>query len=384
MKMKTKLHSIINTAIILLLAGILACLPVSATQKQIDKVNDNINKLEQEQENSRQELEDLQNDKTYLSGQLSQLNSQLSALAQELTALADRQQQTEQDILNTEQELETARQKEEAQYSNMKKRIRYFYENGDESLLAVLLSASDFADFLNRTQYVESMYSYDRKMLEEFRQLKEDITARETRLKEDRQALTELANQQEEKLAKVKTLLTQVQNKIDKSNQQIADTKSDIADYEAQLKKQRAYEAELEKQKAIEDAKRLEEIKRQEEQLPPFTGGDENDISMLAALIECEAGGEIYEGKLAVGSVVINRVRSSYFPNTLVEVIYQSGQFSPVASGRYATVLSRGASQECVRAATEVLAGNITLNCLYFRRNTGVIQGTVIGNHVFY
>ncbi len=384
MKMKTKLHSIINTAIILLLAGILACLPVSATQKQIDKVNDNINKLEQEQENSRQELEDLQNDKTYLSGQLSQLNSQLSALAQELTELADRQQQTEQDILNTEQELETARQEEEAQYSNMKKRIRYFYENGDESLLAVLLSASDFADFLNRTQYVESMYSYDRKMLEEFRQLKEDITARETRLKEDRQALTELANQQEEKLAKVKTLLTQVQNKIDKSNQQIADTKSDIADYEAQLKKQRAYEAELEKQKAIEDAKRLEEIKRQEEQLPPFTGGDENDISMLAALIECEAGGEIYEGKLAVGSVVINRVRSSYFPNTLVEVIYQSGQFSPVASGRYATVLSRGASQECVRAATEVLAGNITLNCLYFRRNTGVIQGTVIGNHVFY
>ncbi len=382
--MKTKLHSIINTAIILLLAGILACLPVSATQKQIDKVNDNINKLEQEQENSRQELEDLQNDKTYLSGQLSQLNSQLSALAQELTELADRQQQTEQDILNTEQELETARQEEEAQYSNMKKRIRYFYENGDESLLAVLLSASDFADFLNRTQYVESMYSYDRKMLEEFRQLKEDITARETRLKEDRQALTELANQQEEKLAKVKTLLTQVQNKIDKSNQQIADTKSDIADYEAQLKKQRAYEAELEKQKAIEDAKRLEEIKRQEEQLPPFTGGDENDISMLAALIECEAGGEIYEGKLAVGSVVINRVRSSYFPNTLVEVIYQSGQFSPVASGRYATVLSRGASQECVRAATEVLAGNITLNCLYFRRNTGVIQGTVIGNHVFY
>lgn len=384
MKMKTKLHSIINTAIILLLAGILACLPVSATQKQIDKVNDNINKLEQEQENSRQELEDLQNDKTYLSGQLSQLNSQLSALAQELTELADRQQQTEQDILNTEQELETARQEEEAQYSNMKKRIRYFYESGDESLLAVLLSASDFADFLNRSQYVESMYSYDRKMLEEFRQLKEDITARETRLKEDRQALAELANQQEEKLAKVKTLLAQVQGKIDQSNQQIADTKSDIADYEAQLEKQRAYEAELEKQKAIEDAKRLEEIKRQEEQLPPFTGGDENDISMLAALIECEAGGESYEGKLAVGSVVINRVRSSYFPNTLVEVIYQSGQFSPVASGRYATVLSRGASRECVQAATEVLAGNITLNCLYFRRNTGVIQGTVIGNHVFY
>ena len=152
------------------------------------------------------------------------------------------------------------------------------------------------------------------------------------------------------------------------------------------MKQQREYEAKLEEQKAIEDAKRLEEIKKQEqEQLPPpIISNDQNDISMLAALIECESGGEIYEGKLAVGSVVMNRVRSSYFPNSLVEVIYQSGQFSPVASGRFATVLSRGASEECVRAASEVLSGNITLNCLYFRRNTGTIQGTVIGNHVFY
>ena len=384
--MKRKFHSIIKIVTILLLAGALTCLPVSATQTQIDEVNDNINKLEEEQENSRQELENLKNDNAYLTGQLSQLNSQLSTLAQELTELSDKQQQTEQDILNTEQELLAARQEEEAQYANMKKRIRYFYESGDASWLEVLLSASDFADFLNRTQYMESMYSYDREMLMEYRQLKEDIAARETRLLEERQVLAELVSKQEEKLTQVRTLLAQVQTKIDQSNQQIADTQNEIADYEAQLEQQRAYEAKLEEQKAIEDAKRLEEIKKQEqEQLaPPIISSDQDDINMLAALIECEAGGESYEGKLAVGSVVMNRVRSSYFPNTLVEVIYQSGQFSPVASGRFATVLSRGASQECVQAASEVLSGNIILNCLYFRRNTGTIQGTIIGNHVFY
>ena len=65
------------------------------------------------------------------------------------------------------------------------------------------------------------------------------------------------------------------------------------------------------------------------------------DLELLAALIECEAGGEPYEGKLAVGSVVLNRVASSHFPNSVVGVIYQSGQFSPVASGRFATVLAR-------------------------------------------
>lgn len=382
--MKENVHPIINMTLILLLAGFVVCLPVFATQNQIDKVNENISELEKEQENSRQELENLQNDKAYLTGQLSELNSRLSTLAQELTGLADRQQQTERDILSVEQELQAARQEEEAQYINMKKRIRYFYENGNDSMLTVLFSAGNFADFLNRTQYVESMYSYDRKMLEEYRNLQEEIAARETRLLEERQALAELVGQQEEKLDQVKTLLAQLQTQIDQSSQQIADTKKDIADNEAQLEKQRAYEAELERQKAIEDAKRLEEIKKQEEQFTPIISTDKNDINMLAALIECEAGGESYEGKLAVGSVVMNRVSSSYFPNTLVEVIYQNGQFSPVASGRYATVLSRGASAECIRAASEVLSGNITLNCLYFRRNTGLIDGTVIGNHVFY
>ena len=108
------------------------------------------------------------------------------------------------------------------------------------------------------------------------------------------------------------------------------------------------------------------------------------DLELLAALIECEAGGEPYEGKLAVGSVVLNRVASSHFPNTVVGVIYQSGQFSPVASGRFATVLARGADASSTQAAQEVIGGRITVKCLYFRRNNGTIQGTVIGNHVFY
>ena len=118
------------------------------------------------------------------------------------------------------------------------------------------------------------------------------------------------------------------------------------------------------------------------EELDEFSANSQQKCEK--ALIQCEAGGESYEGKLAVGSVVMNRVDSSYFPDTVVGVIYQSGQFSPVASGRFAVVLSSGADASCVQAATEVLAGTRTLNCLYFRRNNGLINGTVIGNHVFY
>lgn len=87
----------------------------------------------------------------------------------------------------------------------------------------------------------------------------------------------------------------------------------------------------------------MAEIKRQEaENNGEFSYvPSDSDLYLLGAIIQCEADGEPYEGKLAVGSVVMNRVRSSYFPNTVSGVIYQSGQFSPVASGRYALRLEQ-------------------------------------------
>ena len=73
---------------------------------------------------------------------------------------------------------------------------------------------------------------------------------------------------------------------------------------------------------------------------------DSNDVAMLAALIECEAGGESYTGMVAVGAVVVNRVNSGSFPNSISGVIYQSGQFTPVATGTFQSVLARGARSE--------------------------------------
>ena len=107
------------------------------------------------------------------------------------------------------------------------------------------------------------------------------------------------------------------------------------------------------------------------------------DLELLAALIECEAGGEPYEGKLAVGSVVLNRVASSHFPNSVVGVIYQRSVFA----GSKRSICNRiGKGSRCFQytGGQEVIGGRITVKCLYFRRNNGTIQGTVIGNHVFY
>ncbi len=113
---------------------------------------------------------------------------------------------------------------------------------------------------------------------------------------------------------------------------------------------------------------------------------DEYDLLLLSALIYCEAGGESYEGKLAVGAVVCNRVRSAKYQDTLQGVIYASGQFSPAMSGKVDRVMASGnIPQSCKDAAVEALNGYTNVgDALYFRRNNGTRQGLVIGNHVFY
>lgn len=115
------------------------------------------------------------------------------------------------------------------------------------------------------------------------------------------------------------------------------------------------------------------------------TSASVDDTTLLAAIIQCEAGSECYEGKVAVGAVVLNRVRSGGYPNTISGVIYQSGQFGPVSNGSLARVLASGnISSSCRQAAADALAGvDPTGGKLSFHRADGS-SGVVIGNHVFY
>lgn len=110
-----------------------------------------------------------------------------------------------------------------------------------------------------------------------------------------------------------------------------------------------------------------------------------DDVTLLAALIQCEAGSECYEGQVAVGAVVMNRVRSGAYPSSIYNVIYQSGQFTPAGNGKVASVISSGVSSSCISAAQQALAGtDNTGGCLYFRNVRSGISGVVIGNHVFF
>ena len=141
--------------------------------------------------------------------------------------------------------------------------------------------------------------------------------------------------------------------------------------------------AEAVTQEEIQETEKIQEEIQETAAVETDASASNQDLDLMAAIIECEAGGESYEGKIGVGAVILNRIRSSEFPNTLSEVIYQSGQFEPVWTGKLASVLSRGANADCYAAARDVFAGANTIGeCLFFHAGGG--SGLTIGNQTFY
>lgn len=374
---------------VLALASMLALAvpaPAFATEQKIENAKETINELEDKKQQEDEKVKELENTKANLDKKISEMDEKLGGISESLTKLEGEVAEKQSSIEQTKKRLKKAKKRAKTQYKSMKRRIQFLYEQGNDSLLAMLLSAESFSDFISRTEYVAEIAAYDREKLEEYQKICVDIAANQKQLEEEERQLAQLKDETQQQKEEMDGLIATAKEERSQSEAALGDAKERSAAYAAELEKQKTYEEQLEIQKAKEDAKRMEEIKRQEAE-----GADGStvkaqagDQELLAALIQCEAGGEPYEGKLAVGSVVLNRVASSYFPNSVVGVIYQGDQFAPVSSGRFATVLSHGADTSCTKAAKEVLGGRITIKALYFKPNNGILQGTIIGNHVFY
>lgn len=127
-------------------------------------------------------------------------------------------------------------------------------------------------------------------------------------------------------------------------------------------------------------------IEYMEEPQEPFVVDrlSEQERQMLAALIYCEAQGEVFQGQVAIGTVVLNRLHSSHYPNSLSEVILQKNQFEPVTLGKYSAVMQypEAISKSCYEAADVAMQGGDTVgDALFFKVGN---YGKVIGNHGFY
>lgn len=357
----------------------------SNTQQKIDKTQGEKKDLEGKLDQTQDELDDLKGEHNSLKGKLNNLKDQLTQVSQRLEELEQQIIIKQQEIADTQAALEEARATEEWQYECMKKRIRYMFERNDSDYLNIFFSAGSFAEFLNVAGYFEQIAEYDQKMLGEYEENRKFIESEEARLEQEKIELDNLKAEAEGEKNKVAGLINQTSGSIAQYADQISDAEQKALDFEAEIKRKEEDLDYLRKKLAEEIAKSQAAANATWRNISEVSFA-EGDRYLLANIIYCEAGGESYEGQLAVGAVIINRVLSSVFPDSVVGVVYQKSQFSPVASGRLELALaSNKATESCYRAADQAMAGMSNVgNCVFFRTPVEGLTGISIGGHIFY
>lgn len=314
-----------------------------------------------------QKTSDLQN-------KLNSLNNQLSSLSLKITDLASKIEETDASVKKAELDLAAARLNEEIQYEAMKKRIKYMYEAGNTSLLQMIFSSQSMGEFLNNTEFVKTVTEYDRDMLIELQKIQKIVAEKENTLKEEQSRLSEMKDSLDDQRSSLDTA--------------IAATSGDLKASSAALDQARAA------QKAAEDALNQNPGKPSGDKpsgggtitVPP-TQPETNDLVLFAAILQCEAGSTNYNALLAVATVIMNRMESGRYPNTIRGVIYQSGQFSPTWNGSLNRVLAKGPASLCYTVAQDALGGSrlsSVKSCYSFRAASTGHAGIIIGGNVFF
>ena len=347
-------------------------------QKENEETKNNLNETQSN-------IASMEEEKSGLQSKLNQLNKDLTAVSEKLADLEQQIKDKEEEIEQTQADLEAAIATEEKQYADMKKRVQYMYEKKDSLYLEILFSANGFGDFINKATYIQDLSEYDQNLMEEYENTRKLIEEKKAELKKEKEELDALKEETKAEQEKVTGYVNSTSSSIKQYSGQIADAEAQAAAYEEEIKKQDEDIAYLKKKLAEEIAmsKLSAQSKWRDISEVQFAEGDRY---LLANLIYCEAGGEPYAGQLAVGAVVINRVLSGVYPDTVTGVIYQNRQFSPAGSGRLALALSENrATPACYKAADEAMAGQTNVgNCVYFRTPIEGLTGIRIGGHIFY
>ena len=372
---------------------------------------------------------DLEKETQDLQSELQDLNEQLSSISGEITSLAAKIESPNKEAEQTELDLAAAQVNEDLQYQSMKKRIQYIYESGNVSFLEILLTSDSMGEFLNRVDFVSSVTEYDRKMLKQLQDLRQDIDQKEKNLKKQKEELDAMKQQMTSKQAELNSRIESTNEQLTASSQALAAAKAaEEAAKKALETTTDSYNAagtsELESDTSSDNKQEASAQKPADTQKPsggnssgssnnssnnnnnntsnsgnqkppadnsttqkPSAPAETSDLVLFAAILECEAGGGGYDGLLAVATVIMNRVESPRYPNTLKGVIYQSGQFSPTWNGSLSKVLNRGPSSICYQVARDALNGKRLASvsgCYQFRAAYTGHSGTVVGGNVFF
>lgn len=248
-------------------------LSVSAsTQEQITNAKAEQEAAENALAETQNEITDLESKKSELEDYLTELHKQLTELDASLTGIQSEIEAKEVELERLQAALGRAKEQEAKQYDDMKRRIRYMYENSNASLLENLFSANSFADFLNRAMTISQISECDREQLDTYKATKTQIEEREQEISADKEELVQLKAESEQKQMEISELASSTDAKISEYTSLISQEELAMFDLQTQINEQRTLLQYLEEKAAEEErrerqeAARLEAVKKAEEE----------------------------------------------------------------------------------------------------------------------
>ncbi len=367
---------------------------ISNLEKQTKETKDAISALQGQKSQTQGNISNLESKSNALQSTINGYSSKLNDLNEEISVAEEEMAEVSAEIVQLDKELQEARQKEQERHDLLMHRMKSTYESGgSKGMLIILLESGTIQEFLTKFEYFKAIMRYDSRVIAEYKALQEEIEQKTAVVREKEAKLDEYQAMLDEKHDELTDLTDTVKGQLNSTKNSLSSEKNKLEDFDKQLTALDQKMKALESQVAAAQAKLAQQIAERLALTKEDTSGayaaNATELEWLAATIQAEAGGESYTGKLAVGSVIMNRVKSSAFPNTIISVITQNLQFASYRSGKVELIIANGPNSTCIQAAQEVLDGARVGDYLFFMTQYyadyyGISEYTMIGNHAFF
>ena len=264
------------TSVILILS-----VPMTINATKISDIKAERDKTQQELNQANSTLSNLKEEREGIEEEINTLDEELMEVLASISMVEDEIVELEGQIEETEEDLKEAIADEEAQYEAMKKRIQYMYEKGDYSYLELLLECKNMSDLVSKSEYVEELYEYDRKMLIKYQEARQLVEDTKEKLLMEQEELEVSKHELDEEKAGLDELLEEKKAEASDYDAEIAKVKQAATLFKAKIKQQNAQIKKLEE----------EEAKKAAEEAAKASAGKSNSSNVDSSSIISGASG---------------------------------------------------------------------------------------------
>lgn len=226
----------------LVAAGLVAILGIScfqsASASALSKAKNKKSEAQTALDNANADIENIQSQQQELQSQIDALDADLVNIIMNLDILEGELSDKQTELDNVTAQLAQAQEDEQNQYDAMKKRIVYMYENGDDSYIEALVGATDFSDLLNRLEYAQQIYDYDRNLLTQYQETVQQVADLKSQVETEKAELEEVQQSYQEQQASYESMIAEKQSQMSDFDTQLASAQSLAAQYKATVDEQ--------------------------------------------------------------------------------------------------------------------------------------------------